>query len=258
MGQYTRKEKAKMAGISDGNYYKLDQIKKSGNKEVIEQTRHKKISVDKAYQMIKNPEPKEKEPITPVQKIIECDNRMNEIDKEISSLKTERNALMRKRSILFESFNIPCELKYEFVEKDKFGLCRDCVFYIEIEGRKQILANVSVYNDESPLDSWSFIMGKIPEKYRNDFIMLWKKAHYEELEEVNRRLDELNNKQQKAELNNIINEDNKDFYKKCFRILAKTFHPDNEEGNMEDMQCLNQLKVMWGIQDQKLRYTNKM
>ena len=242
-----QEEMAKSVGVSKGTYSKLDKIMQSDNEDIKQQLREQKISIDKAYHKIKNPEPKEKEPITPVQKIIECDNRMNEIDKEISSLKTERNALMRKRSILFESFNIPCELKYEFVEKDKFGLCRDCVFYIEIEGRKQILANVGVYNDESPLDSWSFIMEKIPEKYKNDFIMLWKKAHYEEVEEVKRRLDELNNKQQKAELNNTINEDNKDFYKKCFRILAKTFHPDNEEGNMEDMQCLNQLKVMWGI-----------
>ena len=40
---------------------------------------------------------------------------------------------------------------------------------------------------------------------------------------------------------------NKDFYKKCYRLLAKSIHPDNSDGNIEAMQCLNQLKVMWGI-----------
>ena len=90
-------------------------------------------------------------------------------------------------------------------------------------------------------------MSKVPERYKNDFIMLWKKAHYEEVEEFNRRLNEWNKKQKEAELKAVENEDYKEFYKKCFRILAKNFHPDNGDGNMEDMQYLNQLKVMWGI-----------
>lgn len=89
-------------------------------------------------------------------------------------------------------------------------------------------------------------MSKVPEKYKNDFIMLWKKAHHEEVEEFNRRLDELNKGQKEAKLKDVI-EDDKEFYKKCFRILAKNFHPDNGDGNIEDMQCLNHLKVMWGI-----------
>ena len=39
----------------------------------------------------------------------------------------------------------------------------------------------------------------------------------------------------------------KAFYKKCFRILAQNFHPDNANGNIEDMQMLNQLKQSWEI-----------
>lgn len=228
----------------------------SDNEEIKQQLREKKISVDKAYRKIKNPKPKEKESITPeqkiansgrtVQKIIEFDDRMNEIDREISSLRTERESLMCRRRSLFESLDIPCELKYEFVE-NKIGLSRECVFYVEIDGHKQIFVTASVYIDESPLDSWSFIMREIPEKYKHDFIMLWKKAHYEEVAEFNRRLNEWNKKQKEVVSKVIVNEDNKDFYKRCFRILAKNFHPDNEDGNIEDMQCLNQLKVMWGI-----------
>ena len=89
---------------------------------------------------------------------------MNEIDKEISSLRTERESLMRRRSSLFEALDIPCELKYEFVEKDRIGLSRDCIFYVEIDGHKQVFVTTSVYSDESPLDSWSFIMSRVPER----------------------------------------------------------------------------------------------
>lgn len=243
----TRKEMAKATGVSEGTYQKLDKVMQSDNEELKQQLREKKISVDKAYREIKNPKPTEKESITPEQKIIEFDNRMNEIDREISSLRIERESLMRRRSSLFESLNIPCELKYEFVERDGIGIGRDCVFYIELNDYKQILVSVSVYSDESPLDSWSFIMREIPEKYKNDFIMLWKKAHYEEVAEFNRRLNEWNKKHKEAAAQITINEDNKDFYKKCFRILAKSFQPDNEKGSREDMQNLNQLKVLWDI-----------
>lgn len=236
----TRKEMAKATGVSEGTYNKLDKIMQSDNEEIKQKVREKELSIDKAYRMVKNPKPKEKESITPEQKIIEFDNRMNEIDKEISSLKTERESLMRRRGSLFEALDIPCELKYEFVEKDRIGLSRECIFYVEIDGHKQVFVTTSVYSDESPLDSWSFIMSKVPERYKNDFIMLWKKAHYEEVEEFNRRLNEWDKKQKSSE------EDGKDFYKQCYKTLAKSVHPD-EGGNIEAMQCLNQLKVMWGI-----------
>lgn len=241
----TRKEKAKLAGTSDGNYYKLGQIKKSGNEDVIEQVRHKKISVDRAYQMVKNQKPKEKEPTTPEQKIIELDSRMNEIDREISSLQDERELLMRRRSSLFESLDIECELKYEFVESVSPIDSRDCRFYIEIDGHKQIFIECSVFL-ESPSVLYT---DEVPDKYKNDFLMLYRKAHFEEIEHYNRAFAEWHKKHVKDNETKLTNDSGKDreFYKKCFRILAKSFHPDNGDGNMEDMQCLNQLKVMWGI-----------
>lgn len=237
-----QEEMAKVVGVSKGSYHKLDKVMQSDNEELKQQLREKKVSTDKAYQEIKHPKPKKEEIVTPGQKIIEFDNRMNEIDREISSLKSERETLMRRRSRLFETLDIPCELKYEFAERDRIGFSRDCIFYVEIDGHKQIFVTASVYSDESPLDSWSFIMSKIPEKYKNDFIMLWKKAHNEEVAEFNRRLDEWNKKHKETKLTI-----SKEFYKKCFRILAKNFHPDNEDGSMEDMQYLNQLKIMCGI-----------
>ena len=241
----TRKEKAKMARTSDGNYYKLDQIKKSGNKEIIEQVRHKKISIDKAYREIKNPKPKTMEPETPEQRIKKIDTRMDIINKEISSLKTERESLIDKRRSLFESLDIPCELKYEFIESDSPIYSRDCRFYIEVDVYKQILVECDV-DSEAPD---AFYINKVPEKYRNDFLMLYKKAHLEEKEHYDRVFTQWYEKRKNAEKIKLTDDTEKDteFYKKCFRILAKNFHPDNGNGNMEDMQCLNQLKILWGI-----------
>ena len=88
----------------------------------------------------------------------------------------------------------------------------------------------------------------IPEKYKNDFIMLWKKAHKEDVEWNHKKTEERSKKFEKEYKDALINDINKckDFYKQCYKTLAKSVHPD-EGGNIEAMQCLNQLKVMWGI-----------
>lgn len=252
----TRKEKAKMAGTSDGNYYKLAQIKKSKNEEVIEQVRNKEISVDKGYQMIRNPVEKKKEAITPQQQIERLDNRMNEIDKEISSLRIERESLMRRRSGLFEALDIPCELKYEFLEEDSFLHSRECRFYIEIEGHKEIFVECGVYMDEIPDSVW---LRKVPEKYKNDFIMLWKKAHQEDVL-YRKKIDEENQKKYDKKYRDVFSkffegrmimdkpdEEEKIILKKFYRVLATAFHPDSPTGDAEMMRCVNQLKEMWGI-----------
>lgn len=227
----TRKEMAKATGVSEGTYRKLDKVMQSENKEIKQQLREKKISVDKAYQKIINSAKEQKEKTTPQQQITKVDDRMNEIDKEIFSLKTEREELVRRRRSLFEALNIICDLKYEFIEVEVFGTCR---FYIETEGNKEIFVECSVRYNENPNDVW---LRKIPAKYKNDFIMLWKKAYREDVEYLNKRKDDANKYANKY----------KDFYKQCYRTLAKSIHPDNSQGDMEAMQCLNQLKVMWGI-----------
>lgn len=241
-----QKEMARATGVSVGSYYKLDYVKKYGSKEINQQLHDKEISIDKAYQMVKNPKSKEKESITPEQKIIEFDNRMNEIDKEISSLRTERESLMRRRSSLFESLDIPCELKYEFMES-KYGIwsSRSCRFYVEVNGYRQIFVECGVYCDENPDSIW---LRKVPEKYKNDFIMLWKKAHKEEVEYSNEQMKKHNKALGEEYSNALISNNNqfKDFYKQCYKTLAKSVHPD-EGGDVEAMQCLNQLKVMWEI-----------
>lgn len=246
----TRKEMAKAVGVSEGTYRKLDEVMQSNYEEVKQKLREKKVSVDKAYQMVKNPEPAEKESITPEQKIIELDNRMNEIDREISSLRTERDSLMRRRSSIFESLDIPCELRYEFYISDDnyLGLgviIRECRFYIEMAVKKQIFVECGVYPSESPD---IFYINKIPEKYKNDFLMLWKKAYKEDAEYTRKESEKQNKEFERKYKEALINDVNKcsDFYKQCYRILAKYIHPDNG-GSVEAMQCLNQLKSMWGI-----------
>lgn len=246
----TRREMAKATGVSEGTYQKLDKIMQSDNEEIKQQVREKKISIDKAYQMIKNPKPKERESITPEQKIIEFDNRMNEIDREIASLRTERESLMRRRSSLFESLDIPCELKYEFYISDNnyLGLgviIRECRFYIEMAGKKQIFVECGVYPSELPD---MFYINKIPEKYKNDFLMLWNKAYKEDAEYTRIESEKQNKEFERKYKESLINDINKcsDFYKQCYHTLVKYIHPDNG-GSVEAMQCLNQLKVMWGI-----------
>ena len=119
-------------------------VLKSDNEDLKKRVLWGETSISAGYKELmmnrnKNPKPTEKESITPEQKIIEFDNRMNEIDREISSLRTERGSLMRRRGSLFESLDIPCELRYVFVERDKMGLSRDCVFFVEIDGKSRYL-----------------------------------------------------------------------------------------------------------------------
>lgn len=83
--------------------------------------------------------------------------------------------------------------------------------------------------------------------------MLWEKAHYEEKAEFNKFLElrkqlyEWDENDNKVQQQVIINENDKEFYKKCIRILAKSFHPDNNGVSIEDMKKLNQLKNVLGV-----------
>ena len=260
----TRKEKARMAGTSDGNYYKLDQIKKSGNKEVIEKVRNKEISVDKAYRKIKNP-PVKKVEITPQQQIEKFDNRMNEIENKIASLKEEREELIRRRSLLFYSLDIKCHVKYRWIKKEQSDLLSPCFWkchiYIENNRYEESFGDYSVYHSEYPYNFMKnrkeiegFDKEYIPEKYRDDFRMVWKQAHDEVVklqEEEDKKIMESAKKQDelmKKIMNLIPKEEDKIILKKFYRVLANTYHPDNENtGDADMMQHVNDLKEIWRI-----------
>lgn len=240
----TDEKLSQIAGIKTTTYKMGAKVLKSDNEDLKKRVLSGETSISAGYKELmlnrcKDSATQKKETITPQQQIEKVDDRMNEIDKEISSLRAERESLMRRRSSLFYTLDIPCELKYEFIENDVYcAYSRECKFYIEIDGHKEIFVECSVYFDESPSKVW---LMKIPEKYKNDFLMLWEKAHREDIEYYSKKSQEDYEKIEKQFCTN------KDFYKKCYRLLAKSIHPDNSDGNIEAMQCLNQLKVMWGI-----------
>lgn len=243
----TDEKLSKIAGIKTTTYKMGAKVLKSDDEDLKKRVLSGETTISAGYKELmmnrnKNPKPKEKKSITPEQKIIEFDNRMNEIDREISSLRTEREILMRRRSMMFEALDITCELKYEFVEnEDSIWIGRNCRFYIEVGSHKQIFVECTVCCDNYPNAIW---IRKIPDKYKNDFIMLWKSAHKEESKWNNEQKEKRNKDFESVLMNN--KEKSKDFYKQCYKILAKSVHPD-EGGNVEAMQCLNQLKAMWGI-----------
>ncbi len=249
-----QEEMAKAVGVSKGSYHKLDKVMQSDNEELKQQLREKKVSTDKAYQEIKHPKPKEKEIVTPGQKIIEFDNRMNEIDREISSLKSERGSLMRRRRLLFETLDIPFTVKYRFSQRKGSPFAWECQFYIEFDDKEEILYEGNCYFDEWPNDVY---LRRVPEKYQNDFEMAWNIAHKEVVNEnkkYDEKTEEENKKLNKAlsdiqEFYNFTKLDKAEYYvRKFHKDLTKIYHPDNiKTGDNEAMQYLNKLKELWGI-----------
>lgn len=77
--------------------------------------------------------------------------------------------------------------------------------------------------------------------------MLYRKAHLEDIEREREENESFRKACENKLKNTIAGTIDKDFYKKCFHILAKNFHPDNANGDTEDMKCLNLLKQEWGI-----------
>ncbi len=104
-------EKAKMMGISSGSYYKLDKIMKSNNEDIKWDLRNKRISIDKAYQIV-SVSFKEKEIITPQQQIQKLHDRINEIDKSVGKLNKEKEQILKKLSSVYELLDIRYPVNY--------------------------------------------------------------------------------------------------------------------------------------------------
>lgn len=98
-------EKAKMMGISEGSYYKLDKIMKSNNDDIKWDLRNKRISIDKAYQIINN-SLKEKENISPQQQIQKLHDRISEINRNIGKLNKEKEQIIKKLDSIYEILDI--------------------------------------------------------------------------------------------------------------------------------------------------------
>lgn len=239
----TRKEMAKATGVSEGTYRKMDVVMKSDNEDLKQKLREKKVSVDAAYKNVKSTDQK---PITVKQQIDRLDKRINDIDKTIASLQAEKEEIIQKRSSIFYALDIKCPVKYRWI-KCGFPYFWDCQIYIENEENENIFGEYSVYYDEFPSD---YDMKKIPEKYKEDFRMIWKKAHDEIKslqDEVDKKAIEHDNKMKNV-IKLISTDEDKVILKQFYRVLANTYHPDNKKtGNAEMMKHLNDLKAVWGI-----------
>lgn len=239
----TRKEMAKATGVSEGTYRKMDIVMKSDNEDLKQKLREKKVSVDAAYKNVKSTHQKS---ITVKQQIDRLDKRINDIDKTIASLQAEKEEIIQKRSSIFYALDIKCPVKYRWI-KCGFPYFWDCQIYIENEENENIFGEYSVYYDELPSD---YDMKKIPEKYKEDFRMIWKKAH----DEIKSLQDEVDKKaiEHDNKMKNIIKliptDEDKVILKQFYRVLANIYHPDNKKtGNVEMMKHLNDLKAVWGI-----------
>lgn len=244
----TRKEMAKATGVSEGTYRKMDVVMKSGNENLKQKLREKKVSVDAAYKEVKGADQK---PITVKQQIDKLDRRIDEIDKSIGSLQIEKEEIIKKRTSMFYALDIKCPVKYRWVERGMLHGLWKCQIYIENEGSESVFGNYLVDGNEFPVDRY---MREIPEKYKSDFRMVWKMAHDElrALQDEADRKSMENAKRQAEILQNamkmIPTEENKIIFKKFYRVLANTYHPDNTEtGDAEMMKYLNDLKQAWGI-----------
>lgn len=247
----TRKEMAKATGVSEGTYRKMDVVMKSGNEDLKQKLREKKVSVDAAYKEVKSTAQK---PITVKQQIDKLDKRINDIDKTIESLQVEKEEIIQRRTSIFYALDIKCPVKYRWDKKgysNTFPCLWECQIYIENEEYENIFGEYSVYYNEFPSD---YDMEKIPKTYRNDFRMIWKKAH-DEIKALQDKVDKKsmeNAKKQDEILKNamklIPTDEDKVILKQFYRVLANTYHPDNKKtGNAEMMKHLNDLKAVWGI-----------
>lgn len=247
----TRKEMAKATGVSEGTYRKMDVVMKSGNEDLKQKLREKKVSVDAAYKEVKSTAQK---PITVKQQIDKLDKRINDIDKTIESLQVEKEEIIQRRTSIFYALDIKCPVKYRWDKKgysNTFPCFWECQIYIENEEYENIFGEYLVYYNEFPSD---YDMEKIPKTYRNDFRMIWKKAH-DEIKALQDEVDKKsmeNAKKQDEILKNamklIPTDEDKVILKQFYRVLANTYHPDNKKtGNAEMMKHLNDLKAVWGI-----------
>lgn len=85
---------------------------KSENEEVKKWVKNNEISIDKAYQMVRNPVLKKEKPVTPQQQIEKLDNRIKEIDKNVNRLIKEREEIVSKIKSVFELLGIECPEEY--------------------------------------------------------------------------------------------------------------------------------------------------
>ena len=234
----TRKQMANATGVSEGSYRKIDAVMQSDNEELKQKLRDKKISTDAAYKKLKKKELDQK-PLTPEQEIDRLDKRIDSIEKTMKMLMDEKEKLLDQRISVIGKLDGKCPVEYKWVKSGTFFYFWKAQFYVKSDGKKNVLGEYLVYGEEYPSN---YSMEQVPEKFRSDFRMVWKKAHDEVVQREQESLDELLNNSDSVILTD------KTILKKFYRVLANTYHPDNDKtGDPEMMQYVNELKNEWGI-----------
>ena len=250
----TRKEMAKATGVSEGTYRKMDAVMKSSNEDLKQKLRNKQVSVDAAYKQIKV----QTASASPTRQIVDLDKRINDIDKKIASLQADKKNLVSQRISVFDTLDMKCPVKYRWLNKDKgtaYALW-ECQIYIEYNGCEDVFGNYNVFSDEFPNIYYRrrgrLECEEIPEKYRNDFRMIWKQAH-DEIVKLKAEYDKNFAEDMKKwgeHMNRVIQPIpiDKDVLKKFYRVLAKAYHPDNNNNSDDEMaRYVTVLKTQWGL-----------
>ena len=250
----TRKEMAQATGVSESTYRKMDAVMQSSNEDLKQKLRDKQVSVDAAYKQIKG----QKTSASPERQIVDLDKRINDIDKKITSLQDEKKNLVSQRISVFDTLDMKCPVKYRWLNKDKgtaYALW-ECQIYIEYNGYEDVFGNYNVFSDEFPNIYYRrrgrLECEEIPEKYRNDFRMVWKQAH-DEITKLKAKYDKNFAEDMKKwgeHMNRFIQPTpiDKDILKKFYHVLAKAYHPDNNKnGDAEMARYVTVLKNQWGL-----------
>ena len=223
---------ANATGVSEGSYRKMDVVMQSDNEELKQKLRDKKISTDAAYKKLKEQDQK---PLTPEQEIDRLDKRIDSIEKTMQMLVKEKEELLNQRILVIGKLDVKCPVEYKWVKSGIFFYFWKAQFYVKSDRKKNILGEYLVYREEYPSN---YIMEGVPEKFRSDFRMVWKKAHDEVIQI---KQESLNQSEQAISTDKTI-------LKKFYRVLANAYHPDNNKtGDPEMMQYVNELKNEWGI-----------
>lgn len=261
----TRKELAKKANISEGTYSKIDKVMQSNNEEVKEKLSNNKISVNKAYNVIK-PKAEENNKTTD-----NCDTKIAEIERKERQLSEEKQKLYIIRQKLYNETpddDLHCVVE-ETINDFGFNTINILFYLVKRENKKLAikfedyqLENINFINKTLNIKGKEFsekeksiLYSKIYETQKT-FVEKQKiKKEKEELERVE-RLKKISESFNNININNqnIINEFNaptkallnnsfvKDIINSGYKVLAKKYHPDLTNDDGSEMQALNEAK----------------
>lgn len=176
------------------------------------------------------------------------DAQIELLEDEMKKINIEQQNLFKQRKDLFSNEEVKCALQYRI---DDDGLFYNAEIYLEVDGHSTTLFSGGIY-DESPDN---YVMRKVPEQYKCDFLMIWRTAYLKISEFKEKRDKQWQNYDEQwknfsgavFDYANGLKDIDKSHLKKFYRILVERFHPDNGNGDVELMQSVNKLKRLWDL-----------